>query len=245
MIGTKPRFRWDSFAASDTGNVRQVNEDSCLDRPEIGLWVVADGMGGHEAGDLASRLVVQNLAMLSGPRFLGRSVKQIRQSLVQSNRDLVAQSASRGNQVIGTTVVVLLALGRYCAVLWVGDSRIYRLRHGNLQQLTRDHSQVEVLIAEGLIDRSEAENHPAGNVITRAVGGGEELKVDAEIEEILDQDIYLLCSDGLTKELSSQEMTRLLADTTIGNPAEALVASAVEHGGRDNVTAIVTKMYVK
>lgn len=238
----EPLFHWTSCASSNAGKVRKVNEDSYLETPELGLWAVADGMGGHKAGDLASRLVVRNLATLPAPTFLGKAVEQIRQSLARSNQELVTQSALQGNQVIGTTVAVLSMLGQHCAVMWAGDSRIYRMRHGSLQQLTRDHSQVEELIASGLIDRHDAENHPAGNVITRAIGGGEQLTVDAQIYEIFDQDIYLLCSDGLNKELSVKEIGRLLVDSTIGNTAEALVASALEHGGRDNVTAVVTKI---
>jgi len=236
------QFRWISFAASDTGNVREVNEDSFLDMPELGLWAVADGMGGHEAGDLASRLVVQRLAGVSPARFLGQTVKQIRRVLAQVNQELVSQAAVRDGRIIGTTVVVLYVRGQHCAVLWVGDSRVYRLRYGHLQQLTRDHSQVEALIAEGLIDRADAENHPAGNIITRAIGGSSDLVVDTRLDQIVDQDVYLLCSDGLIKELSSDEIEQIFADTRIASAAEVLVERALDHGARDNLTAVVTKM---
>lgn len=242
MTKNKLPFRWTSFAASDKGNVRQVNEDSFLDMPELGLWAVADGMGGHEAGDLASRLVVQHLAAISPARFLGQTVKRIRRVLAQANQEFVAQAAVRGGRIIGTTVAVLYARGQHYAVLWVGDSRVYRLRHGHLRQLTRDHSQVEALIAEGLIDRIDAENHPAGNIITRAIGGSSKLVVDTRVDQLFDGDVYLLCSDGLTKELSSEEIAQTLVDTLIGNAAEVLVARALDRGARDNLTAVVTKV---
>jgi protein phosphatase len=235
-------FRWISFAASDTGSVRKVNEDSFLDMPELGLWAVADGMGGHEAGDLASRLVVQQLAAISPARFLGQTVKQIRRVLTRTNQECVAQAAARGGGIIGTTAVVLYVRGQHCAVVWVGDSRVYRLRHGRLQQLTKDHSQVEALIAEGLIDRIDAENHPAGNIITRAIGGSSDLVVDTRVDQVLDKDVYLLCSDGLTKELSSEEIAQILVDTLTGNAAEVLLARALDRGARDNLTVVVTKM---
>jgi protein phosphatase len=235
-------FRWTSCAASDKGKLRQVNEDSYLDRPDMGLWAVADGMGGHEAGELASRSVVQHLSAISPARFLGQTVQRISDALARANHDFVARAAEQGGRVIGTTVVVLVTSGQHCAVLWVGDSRVYRLRRQSLLQLTTDHSHVEALIAEGLIERSAAENHPAGNIITRAIGGDRRLDVDSLVDQVFDRDLYLLCSDGLTKELRPEEITRVLRESEAGDAAKNLIERALERGARDNVTAVVTRV---
>jgi protein phosphatase len=162
--------------------------------------------------------------------------------LDQANQQFAVLAAANGGRVTGTTVVVLYASGQHCAVLWVGDSRIYRLRSGSLSQLTRDHSHVEALIAEGLLERSAAENHPAGNIITRAIGGDRKLDLDRLVDQVLDQDVYLLCSDGLTKEVGPEEITRVLQEAGTGDAAKNLIECALERGGRDNVTAVVIKV---
>ncbi len=235
-------YRWTSSAASDRGNVREVNEDAFLDRPDLGLWAVADGMGGHAAGDVASRLVVEALGSLPAPRFLGRSVCQLRQRLSQANLELREQAARRNGQIVGCTLAALLALGSHGVVVWAGDSRVYLLRRGVLRQLTRDHSQVEALIAGGLLDREAADHHPASNIITRAVGGDDVLTLDAQIQELRDQDLYLICSDGLTKDVSADEIAAELTKADDGNAAAALVERAVRQGARDNVTAVVVRI---
>lgn len=144
-------FRWQSASCSHVGRVRRINEDAMLDQPERGLWAVADGMGGHTLGDVASRMVVDALAHL--PQT---STDAIRACLAEVNRRLMTEAAMRDVQVIGSTAVVLLASGSHCSCLWAGDSRIYRYRDGVLQQLTRDHSHVEELVARGLLSPTEA-----------------------------------------------------------------------------------------
>lgn len=236
-------FGWISSAASDKGKVRKINEDAHLDLPERGLWAVADGMGGHEAGDLASQSVVAALESVAVPNHIGQAVADLRRRLAAVNQSLQQTAAERGGRIIGSTVVVLLNLGAYCACLWAGDSRIYLLRDGVLRQLTRDHSQVEELVAAGLLDRAAAEHHPAGNVITRAVGGAEQLELDAQIIECLDGDLFLLCSDGLTKELGTEEIAESLLSTEIGDAARDLVERALGRGARDNVTVVAAKVF--
>lgn len=235
-------FRWTSSAASDRGTVREVNEDAFLDRPDLGLWAVADGMGGHAAGDVASRLVVEALGSLPAPRFLGRAVCQLRQRLAQANLELREQAARRNGQIVGCTLAALLAVGGHGVVIWAGDSRVYLLRRGQLRQLTRDHSQVEALIAGGFLDRAAADHHPASNVITRAVGGDEVLTLDAQIQELRDRDLYLICSDGLTKDVSADEIAAVLTKPDDANAAAALVERALRQGARDNVTAVVVRI---
>jgi protein phosphatase len=227
VSGAPPAFRWVSAAATDVGKIRSLNEDAYLDRPDIGLWVVADGMGGHDAGDLASRSVVESLA------GIGR----------QANRALREEAARRSESVIGSTVAALIAVGRHAVAVWAGDSRVYLFRDGTLRPLTHDHSQVEELIAEGSLTRDQAENHPAANVITRAVGGDDDLRLDAQIQEILDQDICLLCTDGLTKEVKEQEIAETLRDSDPRLAPQLLVNLACRRGARDNVTVVAVRFH--
>lgn len=236
---TDMALRWRSAARTDPGCVRTVNEDACLERPEAGLWVVADGMGGHDAGDLASRMVVEALAEPDPEGRLSALVDTVEDRIVDANRRLHALSGDGQGVTSGTTVVCLVAGGDRAVALWAGDSRLYRLREGRLTQLTQDHSQIEAMVEEGLLLRVDAERHPDANVITRAVGGEPELFLDAELWALEAGDRYLLCSDGLYKELREPEVAEILAQGTPEAVADALVESARARGARDNVTVVV------
>jgi protein phosphatase len=216
-----------------------MNQDAFLDRPDIGLWAVADGMGGHASGERASSLVVEALSRLPVPAMLGRSVRHAECLITEANRRLIDEADASGEEVIGTTVVALLAMGHACALLWVGDSRMYRLRDDRLAQLTQDHTEVQQLVLDGKLSAEQAESHPYAGVLSRAVGAEDELQVDSALETLMDGDRYLLCSDGLTKELTHERIHQLLG---AGDPLEvvqALVENACSAGGRDNVTAVV------
>jgi protein phosphatase len=232
-------LRWISSAASDVGRVRQVNEDAYLNRPDVGLWAVADGMGGHDAGDVASGVVVQALKAMPPPVFLGRAVLDLCACLAEANRELKEQASLLGKSIIGSTVAALLAVRATYALVWAGDSRIYRLRRGSLRCLSRDHSQVEDLIEQGLLAREAATLHPAANIVTRAVGAEGELEVDIQTHRARDGDRLLLCTDGLTKEISESEIAATLAGQTAEEGAHALVRCACNRGARDNVTVVV------
>ena len=235
------RFRWTSAALSHVGLVRQVNEDACLDQSERGLWAVADGMGGHARGDVASRMVVDALARLAEPDSLAAYAAEARQVLHTVNARLRAEAARRDAQIIGSTVVVLLACGQNCRYLWAGDSRIYLYRNGLLRQLSRDHSQVEELRSSGQISAEDALHYPARNLITRAVGAAEALELDEENIEVMDGDMFLLCSDGVSNDVSEQEMCDALVCGNCRQAAEALIALALHGGGRDNISAVVAR----
>lgn len=235
------QFRWTSAARSDVGRVRTINEDACLNEPERGLWAVADGMGGHSVGDFASRMVVDKLAEIPPPSCLANFLTDAHDRLQYANRRLRSEAATRKVQRIGSTVAALLAWDRHCACLWAGDSRIYLHRHGTLKLLTRDHTQVEQLIARGDITPEEAIGHPAHNIVTRAVGAVDKLKLDELIVEVDHGDVFLLCSDGLSNEVSEQEMRRALAYGNCLQASEALVDLALERGGRDNISAVVVR----
>ena len=234
-------LHWTSAGATDRGQVRQINEDAYLDGLEQGLWAVADGMGGHAAGDLASRSVIQALATAPQQRFPGRGVAVLQACLADANRRLCAEARQRGVSIIGSTVAALYAIRAHCVLLWVGDSRIYRLRTGILHRLSHDHSQVQDLVDQGLLAPEAAETHPAANIITRAVGADDLLQVEAQICEVKNGDRFLLCSDGLTKELSEAEIAELMGRVAVDALPRALIEEACRRGARDNVTAVVVQ----
>ncbi len=232
-------FEWVSHCITHVGRVREINEDACLDLPEQGLWVVADGMGGHDAGDVASRLVVDSLRDVGGYQRFSEFVDDVEQRLIAVNQSLVEQAQRiDAETTIGSTVVALLAYGRHCVCLWAGDSRLYRYRGGRLVQISRDHSEVEELIRRGVVSRQNAGNHQLANVITRAVGAAPELYLDAELNEIMHGDRFLLCSDGLNKEVSDREIRECMATPNSEKICETLVNLALSRGCRDNITVV-------
>lgn len=234
-------LHWSSAAKSHVGRVRQLNEDACLELGARGLWAVADGMGGHAAGEVASRMVVDALRDVRPTDSLGGLLEEVRRALQVVNRELTIEAGRRGQHIIGSTVAVLVVFENHCVALWAGDSRVYRLRAGQLKQLTRDHSQVEELIARGLVTRQDAKRMPGSNVITRAVGVAETLEVDSEIHDARDGDVFLLCTDGLYNEVAAADIQRILGSGTCEGAAERLVESALEHGARDNVSVVVVR----
>lgn len=237
---TAGTFQWASAGVSDVGKIRKINEDAFADRPDIGMWVVADGMGGHDAGDFASHAIVDDLNLVEFPPRLSTFVDEVEDYLLQVNRRLIDEAAKRKPPAtIGSTVVVLLAVRNYCVCLWVGDSRAYRLRDGQLQAVSTDHSQVEEMIEQGLLLREDAEAHPAANVVTRAVGAAEELFVDVELLELQDGDRFLLCSDGLLKEVTELEMAQHMQQGGCKDVCQRLVDLTLKRGARDNVTVVV------
>ncbi|RFU47940.1 PP2C family serine/threonine-protein phosphatase [Paraburkholderia sp. DHOC27] len=235
------QFRWVSSARSDAGRVREDNEDACLQQPERACWAVADGMGGHAVGDLASGLIVDALSGLSAPESIAHYLAEASERLLSVNQRLRDEAARRQVSVIGSTVVALFACDAYCGYLWAGDSRLYLCRQGHLRQLTRDHSQVEELKALGHITEEEAINHPAQHLITRAVGATDRLELDASTMAVADGDTFLLCSDGLSNELSAQEMQAALTVADCDVACDALIEAALARGGRDNITAVVVR----
>jgi serine/threonine protein phosphatase PrpC len=223
------------------GHVRKLNEDSAVALPERGLWAVADGMGGHERGDHASQCVkarLEGLPPTTGGQELLRAVQA---SLASCHHDLVVEAAAQGGGLCGTTVVVLLATDAHFACLWAGDSRLYRLRAGRFEQLTCDHSLVQELIDQGQLTPAAARIHPWRNRITRAVGIGERLELDALQDRLLPGDRFLLCTDGLTGELEDEEIAAVLAGMAPDAAADRLLELALGRGAKDNVTLVVVE----
>jgi len=230
-----------SWAASDTGPTRSHNEDAFLDRPDLGVWAVADGAGGHDAGELASGMIAETLAAIPAGLGAAEALTEIRNRINAVHEWLLSEAASRGPEVIiASTAVIICARGGHFACLWAGDSRAYLLSDGTLSQITRDHSLVAELVEAGEIPPEAAETHPHANIVTRAVGAGE--LADFSLDKVTDQlrpgERILLCSDGLSKSVPKEEIAALLADGG-DDPARSLIAAAVAHNTNDNVTAVV------
>jgi protein phosphatase len=232
-------LHWSSASITHVGMVRKLNEDACLELAARGIWAVADGMGGHAAGDFASRSVVEALADLPEPPSLGDAVSAVHERLQRVNGVLADEARQRREKMIGSTAVVLLAYGAHAVVVWAGDSRAYRYRKDGLEQLTRDHSQVEELVMQGVITRQQAQRYPGSNVITRAIGVMDALELDSEMLTVQEGDIFLLCSDGLYNEVSDGEIAEALATGDCRYSCRLLVERALARGARDNVTVVV------
>jgi protein phosphatase/serine/threonine-protein phosphatase Stp1 len=228
-----------SFAATDRGTVRDHNEDCYVDLPTKGLWVVADGAGGHAAGEFASAMLGEALSAVPPSLTPDETLAHIRLAVLAVNTALQAEAGRRGAGMIASTIVVLLIRDQYFATLWAGDSRAYLLRDGVLTQVTHDHSLVQGLVDAGAITLAEAEHHPQANVVTRAIGAQDDSgELDKVIGSVRGGDCFLLCTDGLTKAIDDGALVPLLHAP---DPAAALVAAALARGVRDNVTAVVVQ----
>jgi protein phosphatase len=227
-------------AATDVGRVRERNEDGFLSQEP--LFAVADGMGGHRGGSVASKLALEVLSQMGGDSMSGDGAAQGLAEMVTQANEAVLERASEQPRLsgMGTTLTAIVVQPGRLHLAHVGDSRAYLLRDGDLRQLTEDHSLVQRMVKEGKLTPEEAEVHPHRSVLTRALGVEPELEVDKETLDVRPGDRVLLCSDGLTTMVSEEEIEQLLSEHQ--NPqeaAEALVATANEAGGVDNITAVV------
>jgi len=231
--GQAENKHWRSYAITDKGNRRRYNQDAFLNRPDLGLWVVADGMGGHQAGDVASRMIVHKMNALKLTDAIYSCISLVQQCLQQVNQTLrqYAKEIFAG-QTIGSTVIVLLANANHFSYLWAGDSRLYRLRNQKLEQLSVDHSEKN----EGLLF-SPKNNH----AITRAVGAFDELELDSAVIEGRSGDKFLLCSDGLDNEVLFHEIEQLM-NNNYQTSVNTLISLTLSREARDNVTVLVVEV---
>lgn len=236
-------FLFEAGAASDTGCVRDHNEDAFLDLSESGIWLVADGMGGHEAGEFASAAIKESVSSV------GRAVSALdlrarfMDRLERAHATIQAQSQRLGGATVGATLVALLAYDRHFVGIWSGDSRIYLLRQGKYTQVTMDHTEVNELLRNGAITPEQALTWPRRNVITRAIGVHARPMTDEVPGALMHGDTFLLCSDGLTEHVEDAEMADALTRLAPQEACNALVELTLSRGARDNVTVLVVSCH--
>lgn len=234
---------FECVSRTHVGLRRKVNEDSLLVRTERGLWAVADGMGGHEAGDVASARVAEALHGLPIVYGLDALVESAIGALQSVNRDLIELAGSTdAERSIGSTVVGLAIAGGEYRAFWAGDSRAYRLRDGQVTQLTRDHSLVQSLVDAGMLTAGEALDHPNANIITRAVGVAPDLNVETESGDAKPGDRFILASDGVTRLIADHELAEVIDAAPMEVAADRLIELVLSRGAPDNATLIVVKV---
>ena len=242
-----------SFSATDIGRRRQLNQDYvyCSSNP-VGnmpnLFIVADGMGGHKAGDYASRYTVETIEREIKSSFEKNPSIIIKKAIQTANKEIRQRASEDPNLTgMGTTVVVATVIGRYLQVANVGDSRLYVANSQEIRQITRDHSLVEEMIRLGGLEREEARLHPDKNIITRAIGAMDTVDVDFFTVELNPTDKILMCSDGLTNMVDDQQILQILnrfpGDKTLVETAHALIDAANENGGKDNIGVVLVRPY--
>lgn len=234
-----PMRKYRYTAKTHVGLKRKVNEDAVLALPEHDIWLVADGMGGHAAGDYASRLIADAAATIPQGLDPAARMRALRDAIQTAHKAIRAEAASRGGGTIGSTVAALIMANQHFVGLWAGDSRIYRLRDGRIEMLTEDHSAVAEYVLAGKMTWDEADQHPQSNAITRAVGVGEDLEIDKVRGDTEPGDRFLVCSDGLTKYATFAILEDVLGGTPLETVGDRLIQIALEGGGADNITAVV------
>ncbi len=234
--------KWSSYAQTDRGAVREVNEDSILSLADLSLWAVADGLGGHAVGDVASQMVTDSLALIKPKEYLNDMVNGAEDLLLDANSKIFEYSdIMLDRATMGSTVVSLLIHGQVGVCLWAGDSRLYRYRNNELTQLTRDHSQVEEWVQAGLLHPDDSQNHPQANIITRAIGVGERVDIDMTVFNTRIGDTFLLCSDGLYNAITQEQLETGLRHRHAEACVTELMDVALANKASDNVSIIVVK----
>ena len=237
---------------TDVGRRRESNQDSLLVAPERGVYAVADGMGGHAAGEVASHIAIEALSetlvtdSLDGEEIDAQEVaNRLENAFIEGNRRICDSVVSRGEwRGMGTTIVALITLGHRAVIGHVGDSRAYLLRDGTLRRLTNDHSWVSEQVRMGLMTDEEAHRHPMRNIVTRALGNRPALDVDISEADVRPTDVFLLCSDGLNSMLTDNEIHEALSRNAADPEAACreLIDQANHKGGEDNITVIVCRL---
>ena len=233
---------FDCAARTHVGLRRKLNEDAVLASTERGLWAVADGMGGPDAGEVASAMVIDVLSCLeANGDARARAAAAIAALETANTRLRQLANAFPDDRTIGSTVVGLVADPHQFTCFWAGDSRAYCSRDGVIVQLTRDHSLVQELVDAGMLSAEEADEHPNANIITRAVGAENILRVDTVNGEVHPGDTFLLASDGLTRLVEADELLARLGGPDLQTSADALIALALERGGHDNISMVIVR----
>ena len=225
----------ESVALTHVGHVRAVNEDRILDLPEAKLWAVADGMGGHQSGDVAAQIAIDTLAKLasSTQKLCGDDIL----GALQSTNSLIYDRYAHAERRSGTTIVAALLVENRMEIFWAGDSRAYLLRGGVWKQLTHDHSVVQQMVDAGALTPSAASHHPKSNVITRALGVDRDVAIDRLVTTLVAGDIIMLCSDGVSRTLSNDVIGKPL----LSIHAQSLLDHALMRDGSDNASLVMIR----
>jgi serine/threonine protein phosphatase PrpC len=231
-----PPASFEHSARTHVGVVRTLNEDRLLARPEAGLWAVADGMGGHDAGDLAAQAVIDRLAAAVPER------ESIRSAIGEANEQLRDRARASGGRVSGATIVILQLRGSEYRCYWAGDSEAWLMRGSELRKLTRDHSLVEELVQAGVVAERDRHRHPQAHVITRAVGVGDDTALDEVSGGFAPGDLFLLCSDGLTGAIGAEGLRSIDPTAPLEAEADRMLGDALARGAADNVSLVLVRV---
>jgi serine/threonine protein phosphatase PrpC len=236
-----PASSYETGVATHAGRVRTHNEDHFLAEPSSGLWAVADGMGGHEAGALASSTVVEALRSIGSPASAPDLLARLEDRILRANKRLREIARERGSDIVGSTIAALIVFEEHYACVWSGDSRVYLLRGAAISQLSRDHTEVQELVDKGLLTADEAKRWPRRNVLVRALGVQEDPELDINHGTLEDGDVFVICSDGLTAHVEDHEIQAHVERAPAQAACDALIALTLERGGTDNVTVVVMR----
>ncbi|OYW61261.1 MAG: serine/threonine protein phosphatase [Bosea sp. 12-68-7] len=232
---------FETGAVSHVGRIRSANEDNLVVRPEFGIWAVADGMGGHENGALASATVAAAIESIGKTQSAPDLLARLEHGVLDANATLRRHIAEGNGAAMGSTLAVLLVHERHFACVWCGDSRIYLIRAGQILQISRDHTEVQEMVERGVMTAAEARLSPRRHVITRAIGVHDVPELDLDSGEIEDGDVFILCSDGLTEHVAEAEILEVAEERGAQQACSALLALTLQRGARDNVTVIIVR----
>ncbi|MFQ6551442.1 PP2C family protein-serine/threonine phosphatase [Aestuariibius insulae] len=240
-------FTFQTGEVTHRGRVRDHNEDALLSLPESGVWAVADGMGGHQAGDFASQTIVEDLRSIGKPGSAHDLQARFMERLDRAHHRILDHSARLGGGTVGATLVALLIFEDAYACVWAGDSRLYLLRDGQLNRISEDHTEVQELLNSGTITEEQAVQWPRRNVITRAIGVTDPGSCDVVSGTLQEGDRFLLCSDGVTEHSRDHHLAALLQDQ---NPdpqtaSDAILQRTLSEGAKDNTTVIVVDCFAR
>lgn len=236
-------LKFETGAATHVGRVRKANEDSLIAQPEVGLWAVADGVGGYEAGQLASSTVTTALASIGPAVSHSDQVARFEGRVIDANSAIHRLSDERNGAPMGSTIAAVLIFGTSYACCWAGDSRVYLIRDGQMAQVSKDHSEVQELIDQGVLTPEQARTYPRSNVITRAVGIFDDPGLETRLGAIEPGDTFLICSDGLTGHFTDAEIAARVMGQRSQPACDMLIEETLERGASDNVSIIIIRCH--
>jgi serine/threonine protein phosphatase PrpC len=239
----KYTMKFDTGAVTHVGKVRTVNEDSFASHPEFGVWAVADGVGGYEAGEVASQLIAESISSIGPPVSADDQLARFIERITRSNDEIRQLAQERDGAFMGSTIAAVLIADNQFNCVWSGDSRVYRIRDRAIEQISHDHSEVQELLDKGVLTEEEAKDWPRRNVITRAVGVFDDPELDIREGAIENGDVFVLCSDGLTGHVSDEEICAMIENKRPQAACDELVETTLSRGAKDNVTVIIVRCH--